>query len=345
MQTDKYISNNIEAVEMLDKYFLINWHITGWCNYHCPYCINREFGTTYTPKDQVEKIAEKINEYINKNLNNKRVQLRLIGGEPTYYNIPKILDKIDHLDRLTIVTNFSRNNNFFKELYQYCAKRKIYFFLICRQHEEHPNFVEKFKELTKWCRSSSYHRKNFKVPQAIILADQNFSEKTIEEYTSEGIEKLRISILRDNNQNHELLNDHQLELVKNWNKHYEEHNQSIYLDEGIEKNRGFKITFKDGSTEYFVNATHFTNLISDGGLDPTGFYCSSGITNMVIMPNGDIIINKCDYWKDIKWGNILQDNVKLPEKCMLCPIIKSKHKTKCTLCSGVNLFKNRNYEE
>jgi len=340
----KYSSENIKSVEMLDKYFLINWHITGWCNFHCPYCINNEFSTKFTPNETVFQIADKINEYINTNLKDKRIQLRLIGGEPTYYDIPKILDRIQHLDRLTLVTNFSRENKFFEDLYEYCAKRNIYFFLICSQHEEHHNFLEKISELTKWCRATHDRRMVYKVPQVTLLADSNFSQKTLDEYLAKGIKKIRISIIRDADQNHEVLSAEQLKLVYDWNKQYEESNQKIYEEKNM-SNKGFKVTFNDNSVEYFVNATHFTNLIEDGGLDPTNFYCSSGITNMVIMPNGDIIINKCDYWKDVKWGNILQDNVKLPEKCMLCPIIKSKHKTKCTLCSGVNLFKNKDYEE
>ena len=340
----RYSSDNIKSVEMLDKYFLINWHITGWCNFHCPYCINNEFSTKFTSNETVFKIADKINEYINTNLRNKRVQLRLIGGEPTYYDIPKILDRIEHLDRLTVVTNFSRDNEFFKNLYEYCGKRNIYFFLICSQHEEHPNFLGKVSELTQWCRETHDRRMVFKVPQVTLLADSNFSQATLDNYLKAGIKKIRISIIRDEDQNHESLTKEQLKLVYAWNKEYEENNQKIYEEKNM-SNKGFKVTFKDNSVENFVNATHFTNLIEDGGLDPSNFYCSSGITNMVIMPNGDIIINKCDYWKDVKWGNILQDNVKLPDKCMLCPIIKSEHKTKCTLCSGVNLFRSEEYEK
>ena len=80
--------------------------------------------------------------------------------------------------------------------------------------------------------------------------------------------------------------------------------------------------------------------MEDGGLVPDGFYCTSGRTNMVCMPNGDIIINKCDFFKDIVWGNILKDNVKLPENDLICNINEhSGMKKKCTLCSGINIYK------
>ena len=332
-----YKVEDIVSIEQLDKYFLINWHITGWCNYHCSYCINKEFGTKYTPLNTVLKIAEAINKYINTNLKNQRVQLRLIGGEPTYYDLPIILDKIEHLDRLTVVTNFSRDTEFFKKMYIYCANRKLKFFLICSYHEENKEFIKKVAELTNWCRESHEYRMIFLRPQVSLLATKSFSKKILDDYLNEGIDRIRISILRDEKQNHINLSKEQLDIIYDWNKKYDEIILENYKKKNV-KDRGFLVTYKDGSYELFVNATHLTNKFEEG-IDPTGFYCSSGLTNMVVLPNGDVIINKCDYWKDVKWGNILKNTVQLPKNNLLCPITSSNNKTKCTLCSGVNLFR------
>lgn len=333
-----YKTEDIVSIEMLDQYFLINWHITGWCNYHCPYCINQEFNTSFTPEEQIYKIADKINDFINTSNINLPISLRLIGGEPTYYDLPKILDRIEKIDRITLVTNFSRSNDFFKEMYDYCFKRKIFFFLICSWHEENTNFIDKVAELTQWCRATKERRmNNYIVPQITLLATSDFSQETLNQYLEKGLEKIRISIIRDENQNHLRLTQEQLDLVYDWNAKYERKNKLSYIKKN-KKDKGIKVTFKDGTHHIFVNATDFTNNIEDGGLCPDNFTCTSGTTNMVIMPNGDIIINKCDYWKDIIWGNILKD-FHLPTSPLPCKINQNGEHKKCTLCSGVNLYR------
>lgn len=339
--TNKYNSENIKSIELLDKYFLINWHVTGWCNYHCPYCINKALEGRYIPEEKVLELAEHMNKFILEQVpSDKKIQLRLIGGEPAFYDWIKILDKFERLDRITMITNFSKDNQFFKDLYEYCYSRKIFCYLICSWHEENLNFRDKFIELNNWIKEPYQRNRKFQYPQLMLLADKDFNEETLNQYTKYGINKIRVSIMRDVNQNHIKLTQEQLDLIENWNNGYEERTNKIYIEKGWVGKKGFKVTFNDGTEEFFVNQSHLTNLMDDG-FNPNNFRCTSGKDTLTCLPDGKVTLNKCDFLKDKVIGNFLQDNVKYSATDVICNLNSDGSGIKkCPLCFATSVFRN-----
>ena len=336
---NKYESSNIKSIELLDKYFLINWHVTGWCNYHCPYCINKTLEGKYISQAEVMDLADHLNTFINTKVpKEKKVQIRLIGGEPSFYNWMEILDRIDRLDRITMVTNFSKDNNFFKQLYEYCYSRHIFFYLICSWHEANLNFTNKFIELNNWIKQPEQRNRKFQYPQLMLLADKDFNEQTLKQYIDNGISKIRVSIMRDSNQNHIQLTKEQLDLIDSWNKTYEDNTNKIYIDKGWVGKKGFKVTFKDESVEYFVNQSHLTNLMEDG-FDPQGFECTSGPDTLTCLPDGKATLNKCDFLKDAIIGNFYDDSVNYTSNNITCNLNCTGTNKKCPLCFATSVFR------
>lgn len=240
-----------------------------------------------------------------------------------------------------MITNFSRDNNFFKELYEYCYSRGIFFYLICSWHEEAKNFKEKFVDLHNWICERPQRSKRFQYPQLMLLADENFSQETLDQYTQHGISKIRVSIMRDANQNHIKLSDEQINLIKDWNDLYEEKTNQIYIRKGWIGQKGFKVSFNDDTFEYFINQSHLTNLMEDG-FDPQDYYCTSGVDTLTCLPDGMVTLNKCDYLKDIPCGNFYEDNVKLPERGIICKLNSDGGCRKCPLCFATSVYRKEN---
>lgn len=322
---NKYTSNNIKSIKTINPYFLINWHCTGWCNYHCPYCINAKWKGAWIDESRKIEEAKKINELILKNNIKLQISFRLIGGEPGFYNWPKILDYIERIDKIIFVSNLSNSLDYYKQLYLYCKKRNIKTFIGLSKHEENKDFDKKAIELTKWCIESKMSE-----PQIVLVADNNFDEEYVKYLHENGITRIRISLLRDQEQSNEISNKVQ-DLVYKYNKQYEMNR----------KYRQFEITFMDDTKERFCNSSDITNLMGDGGFNPDGFYCSAGPTTLAILPNSDVVRNKCDFLKDDVLGNLLTDEIKIPTEPVLCSINKKFGTTtrRCSICSGTDFIR------
>ena len=324
----KYTTDNIDSIITLTPYFLFNWHVTGWCNYNCPYCINRKWKCGWIPEEKKIEEAKKINELIKKSDIKDKISFRLIGGEPTYYNWCKILEYIERIDKIVLVTNFSRELDYFKEIYAYCKKRKIRLFLGLSKHDENKNFDEKAIELTKWCKENGYA-----APQITIVAGEDFDPNYVKYLNQNGITRVRVSLLRDMDQANKLSQELR-DTVYEFNRIHE-------IDRG--NYRQFEVTFRDGTKEQFCCASDITNLMDEGGFNPEGFYCSSGPTCIAILPNSDVVRNKCDFLKDQVLGNLLTDDIIIPTNPVLCQINKKFGTTDrcCTICSGSNFIRKK----
>lgn len=92
----------------LETHNVLKWRITDCCNYHCPYCIRREFinNTKYNLDiDNVVRIAKEMPK-------NKPTKVDLIGGEVTILpNLKEIIDKLfaAGIDKINITTNASKD--------------------------------------------------------------------------------------------------------------------------------------------------------------------------------------------------------------------------------------------
>lgn len=324
---NKYRTENIKCITNLQPYFLINWHVTGWCNYHCPYCINAKIKTDWIDESIIIEKAKKINSLIlNSRLSHDKIALRIIGGEVSYYNWPVILDYITILHKLVIITNFSNNLEYYKDLYEYARNRNIKLFMSISKHDENKDFDKKIMQFTQWCRVH-----NYKDPQITIIADDNFNLDYINYLQDNGIKRIRVSLVRNLDQ-FNAVNDDVRKLVIECNKKYQQNLNYCWQ---------FEVTFMDDSKEYFCNSSEITNLMSDGGFNPEGFYCDSGCRTITILPNGDVVRNICSFLRDDPLGNLDTSNIIIPDTGIKCEINKkfNTDKKRCTLCQGTNFYR------
>ena len=107
-----------EPLVINTDFFDISWKMTKWCNYRCPYCYMRDFLTKQTPFETVLQIASKIDTLVPKTA--KYINLHLIGGEVTYYDLIKVLQCIKtKINTIQIITNFSNTEEYYGKLISY----------------------------------------------------------------------------------------------------------------------------------------------------------------------------------------------------------------------------------
>lgn len=115
--------------------FNISWKLTEWCNYRCEYCFQRNSARTWRDYSIITSAADKINNFINKI--NRPTKLSLIGGEVTYYDLIDLLKNhltSENLIKISLTTNLSKSEEYFKELKNYCESRGIKLILTASLH-------------------------------------------------------------------------------------------------------------------------------------------------------------------------------------------------------------------
>ena len=326
---DKYISKNIKSIFPIKNEFFISWHVTGWCNFHCSFCVSARDRTPFTSIAKVNNIAEKLNEFILTNVPEETpVSLRLFGGEPSFYNWTEILNKIKHLNKVSMPTNFSNNLEYYKDLYKYLSNRHITLVLNCAKHDEEKGFDTKIIQLTNWCKEN-----NFREPIVTYVVNNDFDFSQVEALANSGIRRLKLSIERDIYGTNLTLDPEVIDKIAYWNNRYE----------SIATGKTLHIDFESGASEEYTNRMDFTNKMVDGGFDPQGYYCNTGMNNICLWENGDVIYNRCEFMRDKKIGNILTDDIKLLKKPIICNInLNSTSNNKCHLCHNTRISKDIN---
>lgn len=318
-----YKSKIIKEISPISNCFLISWHVTGWCNFHCPYCIDGLGKSKFTTISDVENVSKKINTFIENNINLEQpVKLRLYGGEPSAYPWINILNNIKRLDSLVMPTNFSNSLEYYKELYLYCNKRNVNFILNCSCHPEATDFVNKMIALTNWCREQRKLGIYLSEPINTFVIDDNFDLSPIKILENNNINKIKFTIKRDIHNKKVKVSDFWENKVLEYDEKYQNLIHSPQL----------KVTLTDGSEDYFINSTSLISKFEDGGFDPTGFYCNAGINSIAIETNGDVLLSRCDYLKSNYIGNIFDENFKLDKKTFKCELNKNDGDSRCALC-------------
>lgn len=328
-----YKNSEIQSIVCSKNQFLITWHMTGWCNYRCPYCIAKSFQTKWIEEEKIIEIADNLNLFINEFKQKDRVCLRAVGGEITYYNLPKIFDHIKHIDKVNIATNFSRDIQYYKDLIKYFKHRNIMLILTCSMHEENTEFKEKFIELTKWCRENKYRD-----PHSMIVVQQGFEISELNDYLKEDVWKIRLSRCRNNDtMANEPLNEETLDIIQKYNDYYD-----TRVNKGLKnKAQSWNITFNDGKVLNLGSGSDLTNHLDNNGFIPDNYYCTVGINSMVILPDGRVTLSRCDYLKNKIIGNIFDyKNIEFPSEPIVCHLNGNEDKNKrCDLCAGSNIYR------
>lgn len=131
-----------------DSDFLeINWQLLYGCNYKCSYCFGQE---TLNKKDfiSIDKLKHAVDNIFK--INKKYYTFSLLGGEPTYHpyflELVKYIYSFDKNISLLLISNGSKNTDYFEKLLYYAGNNDLYFHFSI--HFEYAD-IEHIKDLIK----------------------------------------------------------------------------------------------------------------------------------------------------------------------------------------------------
>lgn len=333
------MSNNISIIRgsNLDIFYL-QWSLTTWCNYRCPYCCQYEDKTKFTPEQTIINRAKKLNELLIKS-GKKCVSLSLLGGEITYYNLIAVLDEFTlPICEVLIVTNFSQNLDYFKELYRYCRKREIQLQLLCSYHEIGDSFFTKYLSLLEWCVAEVYP-----LPVITFVMDNDFDFTIFDRFD------LPKSLLNFNLKQYGPLQltvtltpevQKKLDLLLE-NRHKWDNNKLILPYLRRRKNgqlwwtsikEKFSISYENGDTKNIENLKDLLFMSPDIIRDKTK-YCSAGLSGVYVCED---YIYRCSQLAGNPIAKLSDDELSLtrPTSNFIC------RAEQCNLCSNANIYKN-----
>lgn len=257
----------------------ISWQLTLKCNYNCKYCsqvIEKKIFSMY-PQKYIEELAFKLKENILKNKIN--VRIHFTGGEPTLYDLKKIISILDneYIKNYSITTNLSQSIQYYFLLTKFYKKINI----TASLHEtecDYNKFIEKANLIP-----------NLKVN--LTLTKEN--EKIINEIAT----KLRCpyTIRPEYNSSYNL----EVDASKCKNK----------------LNSNIKIIDELGNEENFNSQSDVWKKY--GGLNFNNYKCFREYFK--IKPNGDVYNGSCKFIiSNPPIGNILKDDIKFLPKEEIC---------------------------
>lgn len=319
--------DDIVSVEKKHIFFKVSWKMTNSCNYRCPYCYMAKAvakGDNHTSEETVLKIASKIDDITSIQAKGRTVQLHLIGGEVSQYNLINVLDKIKKVRKLIIVTNFSAPTDYWLNLKSYCKKRKI-----------QPNIIASF-HLTQ-CDHEGFIEKAIKVHASVksVINPDNINEyKPYFEKLKKNNIRIEITVERDSENSCKQFIDKEIQ------DYVDTVNDTL-----VKKDVYFNVKTKDGKVIPFGTNISFINSIDIGGFDPEGFLCTAGLDDIRILPDGRLQRAGCRHasiLNDI--GNILGEYT-LPTKPIICHTTEAdknglqRHRM-CTCFCNTNMYRN-----
>lgn len=148
----KFSFKDVKSIEFpKDKNKIeIAWNMTFWCNYNCEYCFGKKEKYLSKP-EAIIKNAIKLNKYIEEQ--DKKVHIRLIGGEVTYLPLIKILKNLNSkkIYKISLTTNLSREIEYFEELIKYYNDNKYDYSITASLHQTQiknlNDWIEKAKKI------------------------------------------------------------------------------------------------------------------------------------------------------------------------------------------------------
>jgi MoaA/NifB/PqqE/SkfB family radical SAM enzyme len=269
----------IKSYKNLNNLLSLSWQLTMKCNYHCPYCSQKESKNKFIflSQEEIEKIALRLKETII--FNNIPVRIHLTGGEPTLYNLSNIIKILDN----DLIKNYSITTNLSKDL--------VYYYKLSKVLKKQISFSASLHETE--CDIEEFIKKanlipNLKVYMVATETNQNVIEKVSKKLKCEYI------IRPEHDKNFNLIN---FSFIKN-------NRNSNYVE--IEDESGVRI---------FSNQSDIWKKY--GAINFNGYKCKRNYYK--IKPNGDIYNGSCSFIVNQKSeGNILKDIVKFNPKEIIC---------------------------
>lgn len=139
--------------------YFLSWQVNNLCNYHCWFCAQiRKNNYRYTEDDVIKcdeiakKVAKELNEEF-KSMEDKKIKISMIGGEPTLSDLPTLLDILEPRSNkiiLTITTNFSCTDEYLDRLFNAAKKKNITLNLSVSIHQTEVNLDNAINKIIRY---------------------------------------------------------------------------------------------------------------------------------------------------------------------------------------------------
>ena len=120
----------------------LSWRITNNCNYRCEYCSQGLNKKSDNNQEKLNADAEIIKNIIIKT--KQKINFSFFGGEPSIFDLPKLVTIIDnkYISNYSTITNLSRDESYYKKLYNEINNRNKKLKIIASLHETQCNYKE-----------------------------------------------------------------------------------------------------------------------------------------------------------------------------------------------------------
>ena len=293
----------------------IDYLLTFRCNYDCSYCISHDTNhpsLQRSPNEIIDALT-----FIFKQYSNKKIKLRILGGEPFVYkyfiNLVNELSNNNFL-QINIVTNLSVTEKSLEKL-----KVSKNFLIAASYHPEYSNnkdFVNKIKYL---------QNRGFKTYCSVsIHPDEKYLKNSLyvlENLTGEVYPNF-LSFMQESN-------------VNIFGKSYD---YSKKIKTAIRKydnrvlSHNFKYEYIDKTSEIFS----ISDITINNKDNFKGLLCKAGHDKLHINERGDIFPAACFLNTRVILGNMFKNTFKRPTSYVTCPFTSCK----CTTDLTLTKFKN-----
>ena len=309
---------SIINIKQQNKY-VITWQMSKACNYNCSYCFAKSYHDKHTwqevlSEENIQKkrqIAKALDAYVMGDLQqfcnskNLDIELNLTGGEPSLLPLRDILGnlKLSAYSRVKFKTNFSQPNQYYIDINKYIKSKGTKLQLGVSYHPEagvdKEEFIEKLLDLQQ--------ATNLIIPCSFVISNDNFDTEFIEMLKEAGI-KLNPQLMVNQKDEQVEISDRLI--------------HEVMFDQADIKNGETNIilTTTDGNEYEFVNQRQLVSNLENGLFIPKGFYCNTGMYDILIHPNGDVKFGKCRFIREKKTFNLLDihDKVSIPTEPIKC---------------------------
>jgi len=294
----------------------IDYLLTFRCNYDCSYCISHDVNHPSLQRSS-DEIIDACN-FIFKQYSNKKIKLRILGGEPFVYKyFINLVNKLSNNDflQINIITNLSVSE---KALDKLKVSKNIV--ISASYHPEYSNnkdFVNKIKYLQNKgfitdC-SVSIHPNEKYLKSSLYVLD-NITENVYPKF---------LSIQPKSNINIYGKSYEYSKIIKDTIKKYR-NSDSVISD--------LKYEFSDNTSEIFS----MSDIMINNKDNFKGLLCKAGHDKLHINEQGDIFPAACFLNSRIILGNIFKKTFKRPTSYVTCPFTSCK----CTTDLTLTKFKN-----
>ncbi len=342
----------IENLKRKDKNYTIRWQLTSLCNYYCDFCIqgnkNKHIEESKGESAQIRaKICTKIIKFIENELNDKykTISLYLIGGEVTILkdfitiltNLANV--KFKGIINYYITTNLSLSKEQLKNI------TNIFKGLDNRILNISANYYQEYTNQKEFMEKIKYIRNKHPKINSLVLKKAKYENKIIAPF---------INFLAKRNYNikinigYPLVEDADYLKYQEFYEKYKKYASSIVyiiirdyhksisatLKQKLNRNnqKWLKVTNQKNQEFYFYNTSDLA-LNVEGGFNPCGMLCDSGVNSISIDNLG--IISRCVSCNELSVvGNALKKDIKLIKDEFICP-------SKRCMCNYFGFIKNK----